>query len=72
MSVAATPTTYLVKLKAIAISDSSSTHAMPVVSGVGQAPTEDVPRSVSSTPHIMRCADLAPQNVVVVQSCVEK
>ena len=71
MSVAATPTTYLVKLKAIAVSD-SSTHAMPVVSGVGQAPTEDVPRSVSSTPHVMLCADLAPQNVVVAQNCVEK
>ena len=72
MSVAAAPTTYLVKLRVIAESDISSTHAIPVVSGVEQAPTEDMPRSVNSPPHIMRCADLAPQNVVVAQNSVEK
>lgn len=61
-----------VSTEAIAASDISSTHAIPVVSGVEQAPTEDVPRSVNSTPYIMLCADLAPQNVVVAQNCVEK
>lgn len=61
-----------VSTEAIAVSDINSTHAIPVVSGVGQAPTEDMPRSVNRPPHIMRCADLAPQNVIVAQNSVEK
>lgn len=61
-----------VSTEVIAVSGIGSIHAISVASGVEQAPTEDLPRSVNSTPHIMLCADLAPQNVVVVQNCVEK
>ncbi len=61
-----------VSTKVIAMSGIGRIHAISVASGVEQSPPEDLPRSVNSTPHIMLCANLAPQNVVVVQNCVEK
>ena len=60
-----------VSTKVIAVSGIGRIHAISVASGVEQAPPEDL-CGVNSTPHIMLCADLAPQNVVVVQNCVEK
>lgn len=41
MIVAATPTTYLVKLRVIAGSGIGNIYAIPVASGGEQAPTED-------------------------------
>jgi hypothetical protein len=61
-----------VSTEAIAVSGIGNIHAISVASGVEQAPTEDLSRSVNSTPHIMLCANLASPNVVVVQNCVEK
>ena len=61
-----------VSTKVIAVSGTGRIHAISVASGVEQLRLKILSRSANSTPHSMLCADLAPQNVVVVQNCVEK